>query len=639
VSITTARNFLEKSGCGLIVAIGLAVVILGSLFYGGIFGGDEQRAPEAAPIPVATIGSQTVSLQGVERRYQQVAAMNLNVEGGPPPALDAMVYASQLDAALNQTAILEMGAKRGLKITEQEILDTVGKNFDQRVQQQRAFLQALGQIKEGSTEAEVQEMLARQMGGNIAELRKREQDEARVRFADPARRPDLEAIVMGQKLVEAVSASVQLSEEDLKKDYEVIVTKRIAFPTSPGGPTPSLIDYYEKEAAAVRKANGVLAEIRSGLSFEAAMNRYSEDPAPQGKSKSEATVNLERHVIEYDPTYDALQGLKPGEVSPVVRNPAGMFVGIFKIVRVDPPAKEFEQNKAEYRKNRIREIAIRQIADETKKLVESAQWKSPGFEALYAWHKAANDLELLASSGKLRARLLEVAEQAKQALEAADPAGARPASMALFVALDQAQELSSPEQKQALAEQWLDAAGIVLEVTESAELRVRMARRLLDKNETEQALDALVQASQANAGYSDDAFARFQEIEVLRARLSGGGRDPEKLSQLAESQKQWKEDAYEALKGEAELNEDYSEAGRDRYADIKRRLSIYLAEGIVTAEQAKEIEAFQSRWVTEKAKFDQEMAVERKKQEEEAKKAAEEAKKAGSQPSGTTKGG
>jgi hypothetical protein len=166
-----------------------------------------------------------------------------------------------------------------------------------------------------------------------------------------------------------------------------------------------------------------------------------------------------------------------------------------------------------------------------------------------------------------------------------------------------------------------------------------MARRLLDKNETEQALDALVQASQANAGYSDDAFARFQEIEVLRARLSGGGRDPEKLSQLAESQKQWKEDAFEALKGEAELNEDYSEAGRDRYADIKRRLSIYLAEGIVTAEQAKEIEAFQSRWVTEKAKFDQEMAVERKKQEEEAKKAAEEAKKAGSQPSGTTKGG
>ena len=137
-------------------------------------------------------------------------------------------------------------------------------------------------------------------------------------------------------------------------------------------------------------------------------------------------------------------------------------------------------------------------------------------------------------------------------------------------------------------------------------------------------------AAQGNAGYSDEGIRRYKEIEGLRAQLASAG---EKPKELAEALTQWKIEAFESLKSQAELNEDYSETGRATYSDVNKKLAQLRGAGVINAAQVAEIEKFQSRWRTEKVKADEEMARERKQAAEDAKKAAEEAKKNANKPS------
>ena len=621
VSITSARNFIEKSGCGWIVAIGLAIVFVFSLVYTNM-ADTQARQEDQKPIPIATVGSQIVSWQSVEARFRQAASRLLNLEGGAPPEREAEVYAEALDIELRAAAQREIARKRGVQVSKQRVLDDAAKVFDSELAYRRAMLAATGQIKQNATEAEAQEALARMYGKDVALVRKEMLEATEKRLEDPQGKIELENQSLGNVLIEAASGSVQLSEDQLKKDLQTVVTKRIAF---------DLMKHPNEDLRA--KAQKVLDEIKSGsISFEAAMNKYSDDPPPSDKKpKSESTVNLDNATIAYDESYAPLRTMKPGEVSPVLSIYSGP--AIVKIVRLDPklPA-DYATSKEERRKNRIRQIAVKSIQKEIEELVTapSLKWTSPGFEVLYEWLKAYRDNALAADKSKLASRMLEIASKAEKVVTEGDSEGNHAASLAFFVATDKASQLASGDKKKQLEEQWLRAANTVLETTENMDLRIRLARMLLAKKDYKNAASSLTFAAQGNAGFSDEAIRRFKEIEGLRAQLASAGQKPK---ELAAAQAQWKSEAFEALKSQAELNEDYSETGRVTYADVNKRLAQLRSAGIINAAQAAEIEKFQARWRTEKVKADEEMARERKKAAEDAKKAAEEAKKNANKPS------
>jgi hypothetical protein len=623
VSITSARNFIEKTGCGLIVAILLGVVMLFGLLIINFSRQEEEKRNEVAREPIATVGGQLVPLSAVENRYRNNAAQVLSIEGGAAPEQDAAVYASSLDEELRMAARRAIAAKQGLKVTDQRILDDAARLFDAEMQYRRMMLAATGQIKQNATEAEAQEALKRAIGRDVAEARKEYLEKTRELLDNPEARAELEANSLTAVLNEGVASKTSLSDEQLKKDLETVVTKRIAFDP-----------FKSPDEDIMAKAKRVLEEISSGrISFEAAMNRYSDDPAPApGKPKSESTTNLERGTLSYDDAYEPLRTMKPGEVSPVISLPTGP--AIFKVIRVDTklPA-DFETTKDERRKTRMQQMAVKQVNDDVKQLIEtSTTWQSAGFRALHEWYRTQQDPDLNRDKAKLAARLGEIAQTAKKALEDGDGTGNRAANLAYFVTTDKLYDEASGAKKSELRPSWIEAATNVLQDLENVDLRVELARTLLEAKDMEKAADMLALASQYNTGISEGALKRFKEVDALIAKAATAGAKSEQLQAAREAQTQWKTEAYETLKSQSELNEDYTESGRQQWAEINKRLEAFRSAGILSAPQVQEIEGFQKRWVTEKAKADEEIAKERKAAEEEAKKEAEEAKRKANAP-------
>lgn len=621
MSITSARNFIERSGCGWVVAVGLAIVFVFSLLYTNLYNEEQRREAEKA-IPIATVGGQIVAYQSIESRFRQAGAQLLNIEGGAPLEREAEVYSEAVDIELRAAAQREIARRRGIQVSKQRVLDDAAKAFDSQLAYQRAMLAATGQIKQNATEAEAQEALSRMLGKDVAQARKDMLDGISKQLDDPQAKIELENQSLGTVLIEAASGSVELSEDQLKKDLQTVVTKRIAFDS---------LKHPNEDLRA--KAQKVLDEIKSGsITFEAAMNKYSDDPPPSDKKpKSESTVNLDNATISYDESYAPLRRMKPGEVSPVLNIYSGP--ALVKVIKLDPklPA-DYATSKEERRKTRIRQLAVKSIQKEIEELISGStlKWTSKGFEVLFEWLKAHRDNDLAANKAKLETRMLELGEKAEAVVTEGDSEGNHAASLVFFVATDKAFQLASGEKKKQLEDQWIRAANAVLESTENLDLRIKLARMLLAKKDLKNASANLTLASQGNAGTSDEAIRRYKEIEGLRAQLGSAGAKPK---ELADAQAQWKSEAFEALKSQAELNEDYSETGRTTYSDVNKRLAQLRAVGVINAAQAAEIEKFQARWRTEKVKADEEMALERKKAAEEAKKAAEEAKKNANKPS------
>lgn len=620
MSITSARNFMEKSGCGLIVGIGLAVVIGMSLMNAGTCQNQQTSETPEQAIPIAKIKDVVVALNVVEQRYDQAAAQTLNVEGGPPPERAAEIYASALDIELRMVAQREIARQKGIQITSQRILDQAAKQFDEQIAQQRGILTQLGQIKPNATEAEIQAALSTAFGvKDIAQARADLLKQVETNLQKPSTRQQMEAEATGPLLIEAFAGEIKLSDEELKKDLEKFVTKRVAF-----------YPFEHPDVDLAAKAEKVLAEIKGGLSFEAAMDKYSDDPAPADKKKkSESTVDLTRAVMSYDDSYKPLLELKPGDVSPVIQLNTGP--AIFKIIRVDTKLPDnFESTKEDLRKNRVREIAVKKIQSDIESMLKSddLKWQSDGFRVLHSWLKALRDPELLKDEAAQNSKMAEIADEAEKVLEAGDPIGNRAAQLAFYSALDKVFDASAGEKKKEMQERWVKAATAVLESTENVALRIEIAELQLSENMAKPAAEALLVAAQANSGYGEGALANYKKIETIRTKVVAAGVDADLRKQLEDAQNQWKSDAAAELQGQAEFNEDYSESGRTAYADVGKKLATYRAQGIVTAEQAKAVEAELARWRREKIKADEEMAKEAQRQKDELKKAEEEAKKA-----------
>lgn len=604
------------------MAAGLVIVITFSLFQ--YYSNDRQQGEESKPIPVATVGSQVVSYQSVEARFRQGSAQLLGPEGGASPEREAEIYAGALDVEVRAAAQREIAKRRGVEVSKQRVLDDAARYFDSQIAYQRAMLAATGQIKQNATEAEAQEALSRILGKDVAQARKETLENVEKQLEDPQGKIELENQSLGQVLIESASNSVQLTEEQLKKDLETVVTKRIAFDS---------LKHPNEDLRA--KAQRVLDEVKSGqISFEAAMNKYSDDPPPsEKKPKSESTINLERGTIDYDESYAPLRTMKPGEISPVLDVYSGP--AIVKIIKVDPklPA-DYATSKDERRKTRVRQIAVKSIQKEIDELVKgSTKWVSPGFQVLYDWSLAQRDNKLAADKANLANKMGELADRADKVLTEGDSEGGHAAALTFFVAIDKASSLASAEKKKELDEKWIRAANAVLEYTENPELRLRLARALIRNKDYKNAGEHLTLAAQGNVGYDEKALKRWQEVEGLRNQLSAAGQKPK---ELADAQAQWKSEAFEALKSQAELNEDYSESGRTTYGDVNEKLALLRGAGIINASQAAEIEKFQAKWRAEKVKADEEAAQERKRAQEEAKKAAEDAKKNANKPSTPT---
>ncbi len=598
------------------VGLGLAIVITVGLFAGPTCRGGQSTNPdeEVKPVPVATLAGEVVSLQSVDDHFRQVSSLYLNIDGGAPPEAEAQFYASSLNEQIRAAAQRAIARKRGIKVTKEQILQELDRQLEARLAQARVQLMASGQLKTGATEAEAQAAIAKQLGTDVATWKDAQKDIVEKAYESPTKRADLESPVIGSTLVATIGNGIQISDDQLRKSKEKVVTKRIVFDP-----------FKRKDEDLKAKAEGVLKEIQGGLSFEAAMDKYSDDSAPPKKKKSEATVDLERSTLDFDKKLTPIGSLQPGQMTPVFTLSTGE-TAIYKVIRVDSKLPDnFENQKADLKKALIQQKAFRQVQDEIEALVKSddLKWDSEGFRVLYAWLQIQVDDETRSDEKKKLEAIKKLVVEAKKAALDPDSIGGRPANLTWFVTQDAIYDKASADEKKGMAQDWFDAATGVLTIIENVDLRLEVARVALDLKKPEEAAENLARASESNAGASDQALKHFESVEGLLKRLEAAGGKADSVKVIRENQSQWKSDAAETLRSDAELNEDYTATGQTRFAEINAKVQKYREKGILNATQAAEIQKFQEKWKVEKKKADDEAAAERKKEAEEAKKAAD----------------
>jgi hypothetical protein len=633
VSISSARHFLEKSGCGWVVGGLLALVMLASLATGQC--GMNQQGPNAqnqTKTEVAKIGSQSVTLEDISSAVQSILNQGMMPAGGLSPDLQAQLYAGALMSSVDAAVSRELAAAKGVALSPEQMTQAIEQQIDTELDatilQFKQQLIQQGKLKATASEAEFNEVFKKESGRELsqarADVKKQRLDEIN---ANPAQRQQYEQRVYGQKLQDAMTATTTLTDEQLKEEFNTFTTKRIIkyVQTAQGDPMAQL-----------QKIRQDIVDKK--ITFEEAMNRYSDDPAQTGKSKSDSTVNLKISDLNYDPRMEVLKNLKVGEMSEVINTAAGP--AIFRIEKIAPalPA-DFEQKKDEYKKSSIQLIVGRKMFDERQAFVKGDKitWKSAACKALFDWQMAGVDPELNGDKTKLAARYREIYESiGKGEQEPADPALVGFAKYGIFNAWYNS--LSPAEQKEKRAEK-LEAMQEVIQIDGNIDTRLELATMATDDRNAELAFEQIKNAAASNGGDDASALDRYKKIDDLKRRLVVLKLlQPAQVEELDAEQKRFRTDVFEKLKLEADI-QDYSEAGRSEWTELKKKIDDLTKQGILTSAQAQEIKALEANWKAGKVKFD----AEQKKIEEDLKKEEEAAKKAGgatgqSAPGSTTGG-
>lgn len=599
----------------ILLAIGL---VFGLFLFGG-FGGDGQQV-EQEPTIVATVGTHGVSLESIERMYDAATqAADAQEEGLSPEAM-ARNYGESLYTAVNRAAILELADRKGIKLSEDDVLVAAEREFNQEMEYRKSVYAMLGRLKPDSSEADFRKVLREMTGKDYEDQKKEYFDRIKEGLNSPSRRDETLTPSVGQALMDRYQKVTTVTDEQLKKGFDTWVAKRIVLK-----PIKHMGEALEIKVGKIRD------EVKRGLSFEAAMNKYSDDDAAKGKSKSESTIDIARSNVDHDVNLKPFLSLKPGDISPVLRTSDGP--AIYKVVKFQSkvPA-DFTLKKEDFRKTRIAEIGLANLQKDLRELAkpEAISWESPGLKALYEWQVATTDPETASNRQKLEDALKKVFSEGTKAVEeSTDIAGTRPAVLAQYAAFQQLYREASDSEKKALDKDRAKALENILELTENYDLRIELAKLKIAAKKGDEALENLQSAADTIFSYNENGMGRYKQVVDLRNRL-----EKQKLAEKADLQKidkalaQWRVDMAEKLVGDADTNQDYSESGKKTYDDIEKMVAKLKSAGLISAEKVAEIEKLQKKWREEKAKEDKREAEAKKQAEEEAKKQKAEAEKA-----------
>lgn len=548
---------MEKTGCGLIVGLAMAIVFALGIMAQCSRGQNQGANPNANPSQeaIATIGDFVITPAMVTEIADKQGQQNPDSS----PNGEFQKYAQAIFMSVNAGVMNELAKKYGVTLSDEEIIKSEMSSLDQQLEMVKGQLVQQGKLKATATPAEYDAEIKKITGKTIAQLK----DDTRSQISESLKDPQKRATILASKLNDPIRAKIESTlnptDDEIKSQFRNYTVKQINFGSTDGNPKL-------KETA-----ESVLKQIRGGMSFEDAITKYSKTPAQPGKKLADETQDVAASLVESYQAYKPLAKLKAGEVSDVVELPNSVV--IYKLIKVtDNIPKDYDKSKENHKKSYLTSKASTILADEAMKIAQSGtvKWNSPGFKALYDYiaHMANPNAPIESTTEKV-ARLQALLQTAKEA-ELKDAIGARAATLARFVAMDDLWKNATPDGKDKLKTERMETLADVLQSAESIDLRLELA-------------DLLTEAKKG-----DEAFE-----QILAASRNNG---------------------------------DFTMIGQSNYGKIQKAAQKLIGLKLVTAEQQKDLETEQARWVTDKAEYDKEQAEMKKQQEEDAKRAAAEKK-------------
>ena len=540
---------MEKSGCRFAVSIGLALMfILGFLMMRGGPPPEQSREAASNAPAVAKIGDYRVTEASVEAMTQQPGAQQL------PPQFMARMLGGAVEQAVNAGLLIQLANRLNIKLDDEAIMRALESQVDEQLQRERTQMIAQGKLKPDATEEQFVEEIKKQYGGTPAEVRQRYLEGARQRLSSPDGRNEIARMAANSLITDELKRRHNLSDEELKKSFSTYVSKRVFLNASkhPG------VDLKER-------AQKILGEIKGGLSFEAAMEKYSDETPAKGKKVSENTFEVDVKTMTVNPDFGPLMALKPGEMTDVMM--MGDGASIFKLISIRPDVPgDFEARKASIADEYLLALAASEMQKELKALKDSdlIKWESPGYHVLFDWNSFEMDPATASlTPAEKRKRYEELLARAKKAGED-DPLGPKAAAYAQFGIFEQIYNGASEGDKKGLIDGRIEAINAVLQVTEDVDLRLQLVDLNLEKKDKDAVALNLQQAVDVNAGTYDAGGERvFRDINARLSKVKAQqGAPPESVKRIETALAEWRAGHAEQKKYEAEEKKKQEEAER-----------------------------------------------------------------------------
>lgn len=568
MSIDNTRKFIEKAGCGHIIGIAIAIALLAGMFtqtwnnqgsQGGP-GADQALIEKSAFAEVAGQKVSTVTVQNAyEDTMEQMRQPGPDGSTPPLPTLEqrAFAYSRALDQSLQQAALLALATKAGFKATDESLANEFSKLLDQEFETKRAEYVKDGTLKANATEAEFAEAYKKKTGQSPTELRERQKADLARTAGDPVMRSQQMAFAAFRYLMTQESSKIKVTEDDLKINYTTYNVKILNFPPDP-----------KKAGSAEATAAKVAEEIKKGMTFEAAMDKYSIISPEPGKKKSDRVDPMPGSLLAFQPDLAPIKNLKAGQVSEVIMSPGGP--ALYKLVSIKQELpKDYEATKSSLMKNlqeqKTGEAVTKQIeaflADD-----KNVKWLSPEFQIGYQSAKLLNSPAFTVEKAEellTRFEKLENKEQAPPMVK-----------NLVFALASQNMAMSTDAVKKKQAEsRFLKLAEEVLRGAEDSGLRLRMARIYLD-HDSEEAGAALLAAANTNSDFGPQGQSTHSEIYSLMDKLKSQKLLSAELEKaINDAQTRWKTDreSYEKAQANAKAEREKAEAEAKARLEAERK--------------------------------------------------------------------
>jgi hypothetical protein len=523
LSISKAREIIEKPGCGITVGVLMIFAMITGIFQCNAGGNRQATDAEKAKMPaIAQIGSSSFDAQAINAAYtateKNITSNGSTIDGPFIP----QILASVLGEKVRQIATVEIGRKYGVEVTNETAVSNFQKTLDEQVIQMRGQLIAMGKLKADADDKAFQEAFKKEaQGRNLDEVLQAAKDNFAKSLDDPGTRAEAVASLVEKQVQDKIMETLKVEDADLKRYRDTVEVKRIA----------------TSEKA---EADAAMKLVKSS-SFEAAMDKFTMDGAPEGKKKSDQTQPISYSEIMKTPGMVALKTLKVGQTSEILEID-GAFI-IYKVVKVTPGAiKDFAKEKSQLLLEAKQQISGRQVFEEIQDLRKTVKWSDPGYEALYKLFNAA--------SKKERDTMVQ------ELINAGPPSGENEDSNRLmtFARFSAASQYFAKLPKDQLAKELDKKLAIYTEFlnyTESSQLRVEMAKDLIGRKDAS-AAEQLLAGANANTSYEAGNLQVWSDVQAALVSLKTAklGK-PEDIKAIEERQTAWKSEKSEYDKAKA----------------------------------------------------------------------------------------
>ena len=240
----------------------------------------------------ARVNGSEISNERLERHFDEyVANKGRNITKMINPSVYKKLKREALDELIDREVLWQEAQRRGAKVGDEEV-DAALKQFRATFKSEDAYrrkLERAGFDEKGYREYVRQELAINRMIPSLVETPKVSEEEIEQFYRDNPKR-----------FVRADSARARHILVKVDKDADAAA-----------------------KAAALKRAQDLLADARAGKDFADLAQRYSEDSATRGSGGDLGTFGRGAMVKPFE---DAAFALKPGQISEVVETPFGYHV-------------------------------------------------------------------------------------------------------------------------------------------------------------------------------------------------------------------------------------------------------------------------------------------------------------------------